>query len=149
MKRVVWLNLGAQVPIPHWAEWGVGLDVTERREAEWRLSALFQSSSDAMAFTTVDGLLLDVNEGFTRLTGYVREKVVNRLRYQDVTPPEYHRANQEVVEELLKSGMSLELDEELIREDGSLVPVHLKLFTVRTVDGTLIGMGTIIKPAVE
>ena len=137
------------MPISHWAEWGVGLDVTKRREAEWRLSALFQSSSDAMAFTTVDGLLLDVNDGFTRLTGYVREKVVNRLRYQDVTPPQYHRANQEVVEELLKSGMSLELDEELIREDGSLVPVHLKLFTVRTVDGTLIGMGTIIKPAVE
>ena len=149
VKQVVWLNLGAQVPISHWAEWGVGLDVTKRREAEWRLSALFQSSSDAMAFTTVDGLLLDVNDGFTRLTGYVREKVVNRLRYQDVTPPQYHRANQEVVEELLKSGMSLELDEELIREDGSLVPVHLKLFTVRTVDGTLIGMGTIIKPAVE
>ncbi|HSA87617.1 MAG TPA: chemotaxis protein CheB [Nitrospira sp.] len=149
VKRVVWLNLAAQVPIPHWTEWGIGLDVTKRREAEWRLSALFQSSSDAMAFTTADGLLLDVNEAFTRLTGYVREKVINRMRYQDITPPEYHQANREVVEEILKSGMSRELDEELIREDGSLVPVHLKLFTVRTVDGTSIGMGTIIKQAVE
>ncbi len=145
VKQVVWLNLASQVPIPGWIEWGIGLDVTRRREVEGRLAALFQSSADAMAFATTDGLLLDVNEAFLSLTGYVREEVVNRMRYQDMTPPEYRHANQGVMDELFKSGMSREFDKELIRKDGSVVPVHLNLFVVRAIDGATIGMGAIIK----
>lgn len=145
MKRVVWLNLARQIPIPGWNEWGIGLDVTTRREAEGRLSALLQSTADAMAFATIDGLLLDVNEAFMRLTGYAREDVTNRIRFQDITPPEYRQANQKAVEDMFKSGLSREFDKKLICKDGSLVPVHLKLFVVRAIDGTTIGMGTIIK----
>jgi two-component system CheB/CheR fusion protein len=145
LKRVIWLNLASQVPISGWAEWGIGLDVTTRREAEGRLSSLFQSSSDAMVFAAINGLLLDVNEAFLRLTGYAKEDVVNRMRYRDILPPEYHQANLKVVEEMFESGMSLEFDEELTRKDGSSVPVHLKIFVVRAADGATIGMGAIIK----
>lgn len=145
LKRVIWLNLASQVPISGWAEWGIGLDVTTRREAEGRLSALFQSSGDAMVFTTTDGLLLDVNQAFLRLTGYAKEDVVNRVRYQDLTPAEHHPAHQTAVEGMFETGMSREFDRELIRQDGSLVPVHLKIFVVRAADGTTIGMGAIIK----
>jgi two-component system CheB/CheR fusion protein len=145
LKRVVWLNLASQVPISGWAEWGIGLDVTRRREVEGRLSALFQSSADAMAFATSDGLLLDVNETFLRLTGYAKEEVVDRMRYQDFTPAEHQPAHQTAVEELFETGMSREFDQELICKDGSSVPVHLKIFVVRAVDGTTIGMGAIIK----
>jgi len=141
VKRVMWLNLGSQFPIPGWAEWGIGLDVTTRRELEGRLSAVFQSSTDALAFATTDGLLLDVNEAFVRLTGYAREDVINRMRYQDMTPSE----NRGMVEDMFKSGMPREFDKELIRKDGSSVPIHLKIFVVRAVDGTTIGMGAIIK----
>jgi two-component system CheB/CheR fusion protein len=145
LKRVIWLNLASQVPISGWAEWGIGLDVTTRREAEGRLSALFQSSADAMAFAKVDGMLLDVNEAFIRLTGYAREDVVNRMRYQDITPSEYHQANQKMVEDLFRTGMSQEFDNELIHKDGSSVPVHMKTFVVRAPGGPTIGMGAIMK----
>lgn len=144
-RRVVWLNLATQVPIPGWAEWGIGLDITTPREVEGRLSALFQSSADAMAFAAVDGLLLDVNEAFMRLTGYAREDVIHRMRYQEMTPLEWQPINREMVEEMFKSGMPQEFDKELVRKDGSLVPVHLKIFVVRAVDNAAIGMGTIIK----
>jgi two-component system, chemotaxis family, CheB/CheR fusion protein len=145
VKRVVWLNLASQVPISGWAEWGIGLDVTIRREMEGRLSALFRSSADAMAFASVNGLLLDVNEAFAQLTGYAREDIVNRVRYQDMTPSDYHQMNHRMVEELFKTGISQEFDNELLRRDGLSVPVHVKLFLVRSPDGSTIGMGAIIK----
>jgi two-component system CheB/CheR fusion protein len=145
LKTVSWLNLASQVPISGWAEWGIGLDVTTRREAEGRLSALFQSSADAMAFAKADGMLLDVNEAFTKLTGYVRQDVVNRMRYQDITPSEYHQANQKMVEDLFRTGMSQEFDKELIHKDGSSVPIHIRIFVVRAPGGPTIGMGAIMK----
>lgn len=119
--------------------------MTERREAVDRLTSLFNSSSDAMAFATTDGLLLDVNEAFVRLTGYAREDIVHRMKYQEITPDNRHHADQEMIQELFKSGLSREFDQELMCHDGSVVPVHLKVFAVRAVDGTTIGMGAIIK----
>lgn len=119
--------------------------MTERREAVDRLTSLFNSSSEAMAFATTDGLLLDVNEAFVRLTGYAREDIVHRMKYQEMTPDNRHHADQEMIQELFKSGLSREFDQELMCHDGSVVSVHLKVFAVRAVDGTTIGMGAIIK----
>jgi two-component system CheB/CheR fusion protein len=145
VKRVSWLNLATQVPIPGWAEWGIGLDITTRREAEGRLSALFQSSTDAMAFATADGLLLEVNDSFMHLTGYAREDIVHRMRYQDITPGKWHQSNRGILEELVEGGLSREFDEDLMCRDGSVVPVRLKLFVVSAPDRTPIGLGAIIK----
>jgi PAS domain S-box-containing protein len=98
-----------------------------------------------MAFAAADGLLVDVNEAFMRLTGYAREDVINRIRFQDIMPPEYRQANQKAVEEMLKGGLSRELDEGLICKDGSSVPIHMKIFVVRAADGMMIGMGASMK----
>lgn len=145
LKRVVWLKLPSHVPIPGWTEWGIGLDVTRRREVEGRLAALFQSSTDAMAFATVDGMLLDVNEAFLRMTGYAREDIINRIRHQDITPSDHHRSNQMAAGEMFTSGVPQEFAKELICKNGSVVSVHLNLFVVRDADGTTMGMGAIIK----
>ena len=34
VKTVAWSNVSAQFPIPGWASWGVGVDITERKQAE-------------------------------------------------------------------------------------------------------------------
>lgn len=39
-RVIAWSNVSHRVPIPGWAAWGVGLDVTRRREAEARMEAL-------------------------------------------------------------------------------------------------------------
>jgi PAS domain S-box-containing protein len=119
--------------------------MTERREAVDRLTSLFNSSSDAMVFATTDGLLLDVNEAFVRLTGYAREDIVTRMKYQEMTPHNRLHADRDMIQELFKSGLSREIDQELMCRDGSVVPVRLKIFVVRAVDGTAIGVGAIIK----
>lgn len=59
------------------------MDITERkrakdalRESEDKFSLTFKSSPDAVNINRMDdGLYEDINEGFTRITGYTREDV--------------------------------------------------------------------------
>lgn len=145
IKRIVWLNLAHQVPIPGWTEWGTGLEVTARREADERMAALFQSNAEPMAFASADGLLLDVNEALVRLLGYSREALVGQMRHQDLTPPENRETSQTVVRQVLQTGEPRELEQELIRKDTSRVPVRVRFFRVTGADGTPIGIGSVIR----
>jgi len=145
VKEVSWLNLAPQVPIPGWANWGIGIDVTDRRRAEERFTGLFQSSSDALAFTTLDGRLLEVNNAFIQLTGYSADKLLSGRRDQDFTASEYLKMNEEAVTTVIRTGKPAQLDKAYIRKDGSRVPVHQTVFLVRGIDGSPIGLGTIIK----
>ncbi|MEQ8716109.1 MAG: EAL domain-containing protein [Acidimicrobiales bacterium] len=54
-------------------------DVTERRAAEKKVrqaAEVFRSTAEVVMITDVDGVLLDVNEAFTRVTGYSREEAI-------------------------------------------------------------------------
>ncbi|OGO32509.1 MAG: hypothetical protein A2Z29_06830 [Chloroflexi bacterium RBG_16_56_11] len=63
-----------------------GEDVTERksaeealRESEERFSKAFRSSPEMMMITTLkDGRYVEINESFTRITGYTREDVIGK-----------------------------------------------------------------------
>lgn len=77
VKRVNWSGVPALLSI--------GSDITERRQAaralaesEERYRAAFETSPDAININRVDGTYVEVNEGFTRLTGYTREEAIGR-----------------------------------------------------------------------
>jgi two-component system CheB/CheR fusion protein len=59
-------SISKQMPIPGWAEWAVGVEVTEQRRTEEQLHKLFRSHRDAMVFASRQGTLLDANEAFER-----------------------------------------------------------------------------------
>lgn len=68
---------------------GIGLDISERKQAEERLrqseekfSRLFRLSPDViMLMTLAEGRIVDVNDAFTRLTGYSRLEAVGRTAW--------------------------------------------------------------------
>ena len=56
-------------------------DVTAKRQAEERLrlaASVFASAREGITITDPDGTILDVNEAFTRITGYSREEVLGQ-----------------------------------------------------------------------
>lgn len=56
---------------------------TAHREIEDKYKIAFESSSDSINITERDGTYIDINEGFTNLTGYTREDVIGKLT-QDI-----------------------------------------------------------------
>lgn len=69
---------------------GISRDVTERyrieqalRESEAKFATAFRVSPDAINVNRLsDGLYLDINEGFTQLTGYTREEAVGKTSFE-------------------------------------------------------------------
>jgi PAS domain S-box-containing protein len=88
---------------------GIGIDITERKEVEERLrqseekfSRLFRLSPDIIALMSLDdGRIIDVNEAFSRVTGFSWDEAVGRTAW-DIG--------------LYESGLSREVLKEAVRE---------------------------------
>jgi PAS domain S-box-containing protein len=85
-KTIAWFSISEQVSIPGWKSWGVGINVTGRnqalaalRQSEENLDRIFQASPIAIIISTFeDGRYLNVNNQFTKNTGYSRDEVIGK-----------------------------------------------------------------------
>jgi PAS domain S-box-containing protein len=85
-RTIAWSNISHICPVPGWAYWEVGIDVTEQRRAEEALRAsteLFSKAfdNDHVAVAVIrreTSAYLDVNPGFVRMSGYSRQEIVGR-----------------------------------------------------------------------
>ncbi len=59
----------------------VKTDISERKQAEVKLrlaASVFGSAREGIMITELDGMIVDVNEAFTRITGYTQDEVVGK-----------------------------------------------------------------------
>jgi PAS domain S-box-containing protein/putative nucleotidyltransferase with HDIG domain len=93
----------------------------ELRESEQKFAAAFQASPDMMMITRLsDGLVLEINEGFTRLLGYERAETVGRTT-AELSIWADPQARAAFVASLEASGETGETETELRRRDGTLI----------------------------
>lgn len=77
---------------------GVIADITVRKEAEERnklAASVFSHAREGITITSADGAIVDVNEAFTRITGYTREEVLGRnprILRSNHHEPEFYQA---------------------------------------------------------
>src|SRR5882672_645741 len=104
-------------------EHGVLYGQLQRKEAELRL--LFDANIVGIVFWDLDGAVRDANDAFLRLVGYERADLVSgRLRWTDLTPPEWLKRDREITEAHVRStGRVPPYEKEFFRKDGSRVPV--------------------------
>jgi PAS domain S-box-containing protein len=107
---------------------GIGLDITERKRAqealrrsEEKFAKIFRTSPDAIAVArTSDGLYLEVNEGFTRITGYSREELLGHSPLPgDLAIWTHKEARDRFVNTLKETGEALCFEVTLRRKDGT------------------------------
>jgi PAS domain S-box-containing protein len=92
--------------------------------SETRYRQLFASNLIGAMYTSVEGGILDANQKFLEMVGYSASDIkAGRLRWIDITPPEYKAQAELNAKELRANGIFQPTEKEYIRKDGSRVPV--------------------------
>ena len=93
--------------------------------------ALFDSSRDGIAITTLEGRIEDANRAFLDMLGYSWEDLA-KLDYRSLSPASWVQRDAEIVSgQVLKRGCSDDYEKEYLRRDGSLLPVSVRVWLVR------------------
>ncbi|HIK18171.1 MAG TPA: PAS domain S-box protein [Leptolyngbyaceae cyanobacterium M33_DOE_097] len=94
------------------------------RESEARFGCLVESNIIGMMVAELSGVILEANDAFLQMVGYTQEELRSgRLRWNEMTPPEFLEVSNQAVQELITTGASSPLEKEYVRKDGSRVPV--------------------------
>src|SRR5664280_434422 len=106
-------------------------DFSDRRERDEKLRRTRSRLRFLPTETTLSGIVSgesdqtpEANDVFLELVGYSREDLLaGRLPWPDLTPPEYLALDELAYEEGLRFGASTPFEKELIRKDGTRVPI--------------------------
>lgn len=106
----------------------------ERKQVEAALQAseakfrrLAESNVIGFVFWDVSGKITDANDAFLQMVGYTQEDLLaGKVRWDNMTPPEYHHLDERAIEEMKKFGGAYSpFEKEYICKDGSRVPILL------------------------
>jgi PAS domain S-box-containing protein len=90
------------------------------RESEARLQKAISIETVGVIFFSAEGVITDCNDAFLRMSGYSREDFEQgRVRWDELTPPEWMPASWRAIEEFLTLGRTTPYEKEYIRKDGS------------------------------
>lgn len=85
------------------------------------LRRLVATNLVAVLFIDLAGKILNADESFLNMLGYTAESLPQNIH--DLTPPEHHRLDEEAFEKLMAFGACAPFEKDLIKHDGSAVPV--------------------------
>jgi PAS domain S-box-containing protein len=96
-------------------------DVAER---ETKIRRLVDSNIIGIFIWDFEGRVLEANDEFLRMVSYDREDLVaGRIRWADLTPPDWRDRNNARIEQQKGGGRFEPFEKEYTRKDGSRVPV--------------------------
>ncbi|HYI84718.1 MAG TPA: PAS domain S-box protein [Acetobacteraceae bacterium] len=103
------------------------------RRSEERFRRVSEIETVGVIFFDTEGRITDANAAFLRMSGFAREDLeAGRLRWDELTPPEWMPQTLRVLEELKATGQGTPFEKKYIRKDGSR---WWGLFAGRMLDG--------------
>ena len=96
---------------------------TEARDAEAKVRRLLDAGVVGVIVTDLDRIV-EANDHFLEMVGYTREELNGgRLRWREMTPPEYAELDARGIAEMAERGVCTPFEKEYIRRDGSRIPI--------------------------
>jgi two-component system cell cycle sensor histidine kinase/response regulator CckA len=94
------------------------------RVSEVRFARLSESGIVGICIADVIGNIIEANDAFLQLCGYTREELLSgKVRWTDLTPPEFTHLSDKALESLRKFGTAPPWETEHICKNGSRMPV--------------------------
>jgi PAS domain S-box-containing protein len=94
------------------------------QDRDAKIRRLLDSNIIGIFMWRADGRIIDANEAYLRIIGYDRgDLIAGHLSWRDLTPPEWHGADDSRAAQLDASGTAQPYEKEYFRKDGSRVPV--------------------------
>ena len=94
------------------------------QEREAKIRRLVDANIVGVLISNLEGPIFEANDAFLQMVQYRREDVTSgRVRWTDLTPPEWHAVTERAVAQLRTTGTCEMYEKEYFRSDGSRVPV--------------------------
>ncbi len=117
-------------------------DITARRQAEEKLRRyttevhdLYNNAPTGYHSVDADGVFVRINDTELRMLGYTREEVIGKLRFSDLLTPESLRAFQQHFPVFKQRGYVQDLEFDLLRKDGTVLPVLISATAITDEQG--------------
>lgn len=126
-------------------------DVTAQKRIEEQhaqLSAIVQSSDDAIIGKTLDGIITSWNPAAQRLYGYRVDEAVGQPMTL-IIPPERQSEYRDILRKILQAERVERLETVRVRKDGSRLHVAVTVSPIRNTTGAVIGASAIARDITE
>jgi PAS domain S-box-containing protein len=122
-------------------------DITERKQTEkaaLRLAAVVESSHDAIAVKTLNGIITDWNRGAERIFGYKPKEIIGKSVLTLI--PKGRQNEEQKILRTIRRGESLDHYETVRRrKDGKLIDVALTISPIKGPNGEILGVSKIAR----
>ncbi len=121
------------------------IDITERKQAEARsahLSAIVESSDDAIVSTDLHGIILSWNQGAERLFGYTAEEIIGQAVHR-IIPPQRAHEERRILDQVSRGEHLHHYETVRRRKNGQLIDVSLTVSPIKDAQGRIIGASKI------
>ncbi|MGD9641600.1 MAG: PAS domain S-box protein [Elusimicrobiales bacterium] len=116
-----------------------GKNITDRKQAEGRYRALFDSAQDGIAIADpANGELLDCNPALCRLLGRAREELIGQNRAMLHPAADSPESKGDTFKQHLSENPDTPLEDVLLSKGGKTVPVEIRASRVRLGGGDFI-----------
>jgi PAS domain S-box-containing protein len=126
-------------------------DITDKKKAEearFRHAAVIESSDDAIASGTLDGIIVSWNTGAQKIYGYTEAEAVGKP-ISMLVPPELPDEENKILE-ILKSGDRIEHFETVrVTKTGKRINVSLTISPIKDSTGRAVGLSGIARNITE
>ncbi|MCX6154845.1 MAG: PAS domain S-box protein [Candidatus Kapabacteria bacterium] len=118
-------------------------------ESQLKYRQLFDSIMDSFVRMTIDGNILECNPSFELMLGYSHDEITN-LTSKSITPDKWWKIDSSFLhEEILPFGFSSVYEKELIKKDGSVIPVELRTFSISNAVSGQLSLWSIVRDITE
>jgi PAS domain S-box-containing protein len=115
------------------------------RESEEKYHDLYENAPDGYHSIGPDGTILEVNNTWLKMLGYERDEVIVKMKLTDFLTTDGLKIFQDTFPEFMKKGSIENLEYDLKRKDGTLLPVLINATAIYDEKGNFLKSRSIVR----